>query len=148
MVADNRLPAVDEAQLLYARILKWGVYIGLLVLLLTFGLYLSGLVAPSVPLAELPKYWGLSVHDYLRATNEAYLHHPHAITGWAWLSVLGTGDYLCFLGIAFLSGVTIACYVAITPGLLRRKEVAYAGMAILESAILALAASGVLTVGH
>jgi hypothetical protein len=148
MAMDERLPAVDHAQLLYARVLRIGVLVGMAILLVTFGLYASGAVAPSVPLAELPKYWGLSVHEYLRATNAAFLHHDHVITGWTWLSVLGRGDYLCFVGIAFLSGVTIVCYLAITPTLVRKKDFVYAGMTMLECLILTLAASGVLNVGH
>ncbi|KJU82949.1 hypothetical protein MBAV_004846, partial [Candidatus Magnetobacterium bavaricum] len=54
---------------------------------------------PPVPVDELPKLWGLSVHEYLEKTG---IH-----TGWAWLHLLGKGDFLNFAGIAFLGGVTI-----------------------------------------
>jgi len=50
--------------------------------------------------------------------------------------------------IAILSGVTIICYLAIVPGLFRRGDKAYGIMAIVEVVILALAASGLLAVGH
>ena len=148
MTTSGQRPGGDDAQRLYARVLRIGVLGGMAILLVTFALYASGAVAPSVPLADLPRYWGLSVEEYLRATNAAFLHHPHVITGWAWVTMLGRGDYVCFLGIAFLSAVTIVCYVAITPGLLRKRDFIYAGMTALECAILALAASGVLHVGH
>jgi hypothetical protein len=148
MAGDARLPAIDDEQRLYARALRIGVNCGLAILFVTFALYVSGAVAPSVPVAELPKYWGLSAHEYLRATNATFLHHPHAVTGWTWLSVLGCGDYMCFVGIAFLAAVTIVCYVVITPGLLRKRDWVYAGMTLAEVVILALAASGVLNVGH
>jgi hypothetical protein len=148
MTASDKLPTTDDEQRLYARVLRIGVTCGMMALLVTFALYASGAVAPSVPLAELPNYWGLSVHEYLRATNAAFLHHPHVITGWAWVSMLGRGDYLCYLGIAFLAAVTIICYAVITPGLLRKRDFVYAGMTALECVILALAASGVLNVGH
>jgi hypothetical protein len=148
MAVSERMPAGEDEQRLYAKVLRIGVICGITTLLVTFTLYVSGAVAPSVPLTELSNYWGLSVNEYLRATNAAYLHHPHAITGWAWVSVLGRGDYLCFVGIALLSAVTIMCYVVITPSLLRRRDFIYAGMTALESVILALAASGVLNVGH
>ena len=36
-------------------------------------------------------------------------------TGWSWVSNLGEGDMLNFVGIAFLAGVTIICYLAIVP---------------------------------
>jgi len=141
-------PRVDDEQRLYASILEVGVYLGLVVLLVTFALYASGLVAPSVPLHELPNYWQLSVHEYLEVTNAEHLHHEHVITGWAWISVIGKGDYLNFIGIALLAGVTIVCFLGIIPTLIRKHDRIYATMAVLEVLVLTLAASGVLAAGH
>ncbi len=56
-------------------------------------------------------------------------------------------DMLTFLPIAFLSLLTIICYIAILPGLIRKKDTAYVVIAILEVAVLALAASGILSAG-
>jgi len=141
-------PRVDDEQRLYASILEVGVDLGLVVLLVTFALYASGLVAPSVPLHELPNYWQLSVHEYLEVTNAEHLHHEHVITGWAWISVIGKGDYLNFIGIALLAGVTIVCFLGIIPTLIRKHDRIYATMAVLEVLVLTLAASGVLAAGH
>ena len=141
-------PPIDDAQRRYASVLRIGGNCGLVLLFATFALYVLEIVPPSVPLAELPRYWGLNVDAYLRATNAAYVGHEHVITGWAWLSVLDRGDYLCFIAIAALCSVTIACYLAVTPGLIRRRDYLYAGMAALEAAVLLLAASGVLHVAH
>ena len=138
---------VDDAQLLYARVLTAGVTAAAVVLLATFALYVSGVAAPAVPLAELPKYWGLSAHEYLRATNDAFLHHDHAVTGWGWASVLGCGDYLCYLGIALLSAITVVCYATITVTLFKRRDLLYAARTLAEVGILTLAATGVLGVG-
>ena len=148
MSADDPGPAVDGIQLLYARVLAGGVALSAAVLLATFALYLSGAAAPAVPLAELPKYWGLSAPEYLRATNDAFLHHEHAITGWSWASVLGCGDYLCYLGIALLSATTIVCYATVTVALLKRRDLIYAGMTAAEVVILILAATGIVDAGH
>lgn len=148
MNGDADCPSADEEQLLYAKILQTGMYIGLALLLATFALYTSGIVAPTVPVEQLPDYWTMNVDDYLEATNQDHLHHEHPISGWSWLSVLGKGDYLNFLGIAVLSAVTIVCFLGIVPTLLRKKDKAYAVMALLEVAILTLAASGILSVGH
>jgi hypothetical protein len=148
MPEDVKTPAAKDEQLLYARILEAGVYLGLTLLVVTFALYVFGVVEPAVPLRQLPSYWGLSVHDYLNTINAEHLHHAHLITGWSWVSVLDRGDYLNFTGIALLSGVTVACYLGIVPTLLRKRDFTYAVFALLESAILALAASGVLSVGH
>ena len=148
MTEDVRTPEANEEQLLYAKILQVGMYIGLGLLLLTFALYTSGIVAPAVPVEALPDYWTMNVHDYLDATNRDHLHQEHPVSGWAWLTVLEKGDYLNFLGIALLSSVTIVCFMGIVPTLVRKKDTAYAAIALLEVLILALAASGLLTVGH
>jgi hypothetical protein len=72
----------------------------------------------------------------------------HPPTGWAWITMLGRGDFLNFVGIVILGGVTIVCYLAIVPTLARKKDHAYLVMTLLEALVLALAASGILAVGH
>ncbi len=148
MSEDVKAPVVKDEQLLYARILETGVYIGLTILVVTFALYVFGVVEPAVPLEDLPTYWSMNVHDYLSTINAEHLHRAHLVTGWSWIAVLNKGDYLNFSGIVLLSGVTVACYVGIVPTLLRKRDFVYAAFAVVESLILALAASGVLNVGH
>lgn len=146
--ASFECPPADEEQLLYANILQVGMYIGLALLLLTFALYASGVMSPAVPVERLPDYWTMNVGEYLDATNRDHLHQAHPVAGWAWLGQIGKGDYLNFVGIALLSGVTIVCFVGIIPTLIKKKDKAYVIMAVLEVIILALAASGILAVGH
>lgn len=138
----------SQEQLLYARILAWGTYIGLVILVVTFTLYILGTLTPSLPIQELPNYWTLSAHEYLEAVNQQFLHREHLVTGWRWVAVLNRGDYLNFVGIAFLALVTIVCYASIVPTLLRKRDWIYSGIALMEILILALAASGILKVGH
>lgn len=138
----------NEEQLLYAKILAWGMYLGLGLLLVTFALYATGLITPGVPIEELSRYWTLSVHEYLEAVNHDHLHQDHLITGWAWLGMLGFGDYLNFIGIAVLAAVTIVCYIGVLPMLLRKRDWVYATVAALEVLVLALAASGLVSAGH
>ncbi len=141
-------PEVCEEQLLYARILATGMYAGLVILLVTFTLYISGLIAPAVPIKDLPAYWTMSVDEYLDVINVQYLHREHALRGWWWLSALEHGDYLNFLGIAVLATVTLVCFIGIVPTLLGKRDWIYAAIAVTEVVILALAASGILTAGH
>ena len=138
----------NEEQLLYARILEKGMYLGLALLLVTFVLYLTGIMEPAVPIEQLPNYWVMSVHDYAEAINQDFLHRDHAVTGWGWLAVVGKGDFVNFLGIALLSGVTIVCYIGILPTLHRTKQTAYFWIAVAEVLVLVLAGSGVLPSGH
>jgi hypothetical protein len=67
--------------------------------------------------------------------------------GWAWLGDLKYGDMLNFVPIAFLSAITIWCYLAIIPGLMRKKDTAYVVIAIVEVIVLCVAASGILGSG-
>ena len=132
------LKATPE-QFLYAKILEIGMYIGLLILLITFGLYALGVMDPYIPLDKISRYWHLNVDDYL--------HHADIKAGWAWFGMLKYGDFVNFLGIAILSGVTIFCYAAIVPTLLKNNDKVYAALAILEVIVLTIAASGILGVG-
>ena len=134
------LKGADE-QLLYSKILNTGMLIGLAGLAITFILYASGIMEPLIPLEKVQTYWILSVHEYLKQSGIQ--------AGWAWFGNLNYGDMLNFLPIAFLSLLTIVCYVAIIPGLIRKKDTAYVVIAVLEIIVLAVAASGILgTGGH
>jgi hypothetical protein len=74
-------------------------------------------------------------------------HDLHAPTGWEWISYVGKGDYLNFVGVAILAGLTIVCYAAIIPALLRKKDTPYLLIAVAEVLVLVLAASGILKGG-
>jgi hypothetical protein len=148
MNLEAKIEEAQSEQLLYAKVLEIGMYIGLVILFVTFGVYVSGIMAPAVPLDQVSNYWHLGVHEYLETVNQNHLQLAHPPTGWAWLRMLGKGDFLNFIGIAMLGGVTIICYVAIIPTLLRKKDNAYVAMALLEVIVLTLAASGILAVGH
>jgi hypothetical protein len=133
------LEATPE-QLLYARILEIGMYIGLLILFITFGLYTFGILDPYIPLDKISNYWSMNVHDYLK--------HAEIKAGWAWLGMIKYGDFINFIGVAILAAVTIICYASIVPTLLKNNDKVYAILAVLEVIILSAAASGILAVGH
>jgi hypothetical protein len=135
----QRALKIADEQLAYARLLDLGMKLGMLCLVITFGVYAMGLLRPVVPLEDLPKYWSLPVKQYLAATG------VHA--GWSWLGLIGTGDFLNFIGIAFLAGITIVCYLAIIPTLIRKRDTAFVWIAVAEVLVLVLAASGVLRGG-
>lgn len=133
-------PHVTEEQRIYAAWLDKGWKVGFVMMVVLFALYLSGVVTPHIPLAELPNYWALSAEKYREANQ---IHN-----GWWWATMLHRGDFLNFVGIAFLSGVTSLCFLRIIPLFIRNKEPVYLTIAILESLVLLLAASGILAVGH
>ncbi len=129
----------SEEQIAYAGVLNIGMWFGLFLLVVTFIIYISGILPSYVPIDDLPKYWTMRVHDF-----NVQLQAP---TGWGWAAHVGQGDYLNFVGIAILSGLTILCYLVILPILKRKKDTAYVVIAIAEVLVLSLAASGLLKVG-
>lgn len=126
-------------QLVYAGILEKGMYFSLLILILIYVVYVLGIVSPYIPLHEIPKYWTMNVHDYL--------HDTHIRDGWAWLGMLRYSDFLNFIPVAMLAGVTIICFLAVVPVLWKENDKLYAALALLEAVILSVAASGILGSG-
>lgn len=135
---EKKVRATEE-QLTYANLLDKGMKLGLLALIVTFIIYLTGILAPHIPVNDLSRYWSLPVH--------AYLNHTGISPGWSWLGMLGKGDFINFIGIAFLAGVTILCYISIIPTFFRKKDPVYGILAILEVLVLVFAASGILKAG-
>ena len=113
---------------------------GLLLLALGFLAYVAGVVPAYVPLEELPRLWGLAAPDFLSATGMP--------DGWGWLGMTNRGEVLPLIGIVVLCGVTLACFLVLLPAYAERRDWAYFLIVTLEIGVLALAASGVLTVGH
>ena len=127
-------PTAEQA---YARVLRRGGRLGVVAMAVTFALYVSGIVPPLVPIDQLPRYWGLSAADYVRAAKLPQ--------GWGWMPLVGRGDVLNFIGVVLLAALTIVAYVRIVPILFRRRDLPYLFIVVAEIAVLALAASGILT---
>jgi hypothetical protein len=135
----NEKTRASEEQIAYAKVLNVGMWFGLALLIITFFVYVSGVLPTHVPINDLPKYWTMRVHDFNVALN--------APTGWHWTALVGKGDYLNFIGIAILSGLTILCYLVMLPILIRKRNTPYVVIAIVEVLVLALAASGIMKIG-
>lgn len=127
-------------QLIFAKVMETGMYIGLAALFVTFTLYVFGVIKPHLTISDVPAYWNLSVEEYLLQANIS--------TGWSWVGRLGYGDFINFIGVAILAGVTIVCYIAIVPAFIKDKDYVYAALSVAEIIVLVLAASGLLTAGH
>lgn len=134
----NNIKATREQQD-YAQLLDYGMKIGMVILLVTFFIYVFGVLEPNIAFNDLPNEWDKSAHEYVQDNGE--------IKGWGWAANLGKGDFLNFLGIAFLAGVSILCYLRIIPGLMGNKDYIYVILVLGEVAVLGLAASGILKAG-
>ena len=130
----------DDVQLRYARLLDWGSRVGMVLLLTSFAVYVSGVLPSQVPLQRLPELWNQPVARYLALTG--------APTGWQWLTLLQHGDVLGFVGIAVLAGCSGVCLLSLLPLYRRRRDWAFFGLCLAQVAVLLFAAAGVLSVGH
>jgi hypothetical protein len=126
-------------QVLYAYVLEKGMYFGLLFIIITFIIYATGLMGAKIPLTQIPTLWTMNVHDYL--------HTIQVSDGWSWVKLVGYGDFLNFIPIAILAGITIICFLSIIPVLWKQNDKVFAVLAFFESLILAIAASGILGSG-
>lgn len=132
------MPVAAE-QVKYANMLLYGAWSGILILAVSFFLYVTGIMSSYMPPQEVSKYWGMKASEYLVATNS-----PH---GWNWLKMAGYGDYLNLIGIAFLGTLTVVGYLILLPAYLKKKDMPYSAIVVTEILVLTLAASGILKVG-
>jgi hypothetical protein len=129
----------SPAQLHYADTLFYGALLGFVAMLVTYALYVFGVLTPQIPLDEMPRLWTQSAAAYRAAGNIPQ--------GWGWIALVGKGDMCNFIGIAFLAALTIFCFVQLAVNLARQKQWLMVGIAVVEVLVLSLAASGVLVAG-
>ena len=128
-------------QITYANLLFYGSWAAIAILVVTFAIYVSGVLDSYVPINEISQYWSMPVKQYV--------HENSIPIGWGWATLLGKGDFLNFIGIALLAGMTIVCYCVLLPYYAKQKDIVFVVLVILEVLVLCLGASGLLgTGGH
>jgi len=130
-------PARD--QIIYANLLIIGVWAGIVILLVTYSIYLFEILPAHVNRSTIPTVWDKGVAEYLEITRS-----PH---GWGWVSLLAKGDFLNYIGFALLGLMTLLCFVVLLRGYLRQKNWIFSIIAFLEILVLTVAASGILGSG-
>lgn len=130
---------VAPEQIKYANLLLYGSWAGIAVLAVTFLLYATGIMPSYIDPAMMQQYWGMKSSAYLEAAKV-----PH---GWGWLGMLGYGDFLSLIGVAWLGVLTVIGYLILLPAYIRKKDNIYSAIVIVEVFVLVLAASGILGSG-
>jgi len=130
---------IPNEQLLYANLLLYGSWLGIALLVITFFLYVSGAMSPYIPPEQMAQYWTMGA--------DKYIHAAHVPVGWGWFGLLGYGDFVNYIGIALLGGLTIIGYLILLPSYVRNKDIPYTVIVITEIVVLVLAASGILGSG-
>jgi hypothetical protein len=132
--------AVTTEQKIYGDTLSIGRKVGLAMILISLGIYVSGTIPPKVAVEILPQYWGLSSNEFMSKTGLS--------AGWSWVSLYKYSDIMNYFGITVLGAISAFCYAAIIPGMLRKKDYVYTLIAVAEILVLALAASGLVNIGE
>jgi hypothetical protein len=129
----------SREQIIYANLLIIGVLAGLIILVTTYAIYVTGILPAHIDISLIPELWGKGVGEYLEIT-----HSPH---GWGWVPLLAKGDFLNYIGFVLLALMTIFCYMVLVRGYIRQKNWIFTVIAILEIVVLSVAASGILGSG-
>jgi hypothetical protein len=124
----------------YASLLGWGTRAGLVLLVVSFAVYVSGTMPSLVPPQQLPQLWSQPVGAYLAATG--------APTGWNWLVHLSRGDMAALASIAWLAACSVPCLLALLPLARARGDRWLIAMCVAEALVIAAAASGLISGGH
>ena len=131
---------MNDPEEIYARWLERGAKIAFAFALGTLALYLTGVLAPLVPLDALPRLWTLSAAEMMR--------EAHAPDGWSWLHFIRYGDYLNVLGISLFALLALVCTARVVPAFLKSGERAQAVLAALQVLVLLAAALNLFPGAH
>lgn len=134
-MTSTKYDKTPKEQVLYANMLFYGCWGGLALMIVTYLIYAFGILEPHVSMEVVTSAWFKPVQEYLTAGQVP--------VGWGWATLLNKGDFLNFLGIALLAGMTLVCYVPLVVAYVKKKDPLFAGIAVAEILILAFAASGI-----
>jgi len=135
--SDNPKPMPE--QITYANLLFIGAWVGIVLMVFTYLIYVSGLMGAHVDMAVITRNWDKGVDAYLAITGSP--------CGWGWVRLLNRGDYLNYVGLVLLAVLTIVCYLFLIAGYRKRKDWMFFFISLLEVAVLTLAASGIIGAG-
>lgn len=131
----------EELSRTFALIESAGTRLGLVVAVVGFLLYLTGWLAPFVPLHDMMNVIGQGV--------EAYVAQTGAPTGWGWLPLLGYSDMISLSALVIFVMSIVLAFVALVPVLIRQRDKIYLVLVLLQLAIFVLAGGNFLgNVGH
>jgi hypothetical protein len=136
---DNPSLKPSNEQIIYANLLLMGMVAGIIIMIITYAIYVAGVLPSHVDMNVISANWGKGIHEYLEIT-----HSPH---GWGWLALLGKGDFINYIGFTLLGMMTIICYLVLVRGYYLKKNWIFTVISVLEIAVLSLAASGLLGSG-
>ena len=130
----------DDIQHLYANTLHWIAIIGFIFLVLSFIIYVLGILPPLVEPSTIPDMWHLPADEYVELNRLS--------TGWDWVDTIAHGDIIAMSSLFFLATGTIICFAVILVMFIKRRIWPYAIFTAAEIIVLLLAAGGIVTGSH
>ena len=129
----------SDTQLLLARLYRIVTLVGFAFIAVGFVVYIADLLPAHMPVDQVASYWHLSAQDYAAQTGTPY--------GWNLLKSIASGDMIGLASLVFMALSVIVCLLIMAFALLRNKNRLFAIAALVQSTILILAASGIVS-GH
>ncbi len=129
----------SDNQLLLATLYRFVTLIGFTFIAAGFVLYVSGVLPARIPVDEVSSYWHLSAQEYAAQTGTPY--------GWDLIREIATGDMISLASLVLMALAVIVCLVIMVFAFLKSRNLIFAAAAVVQTVVLVLAASGVVS-GH
>ncbi len=126
----------QKESLLYGQVLDWVVKLCLLLMAISFLIYVGGGLPQLMALDQVAQNWHLSLSDFQRAT-----HRPLAV-GWQLREVGLSGEFICRLCIQSLCSASLLSLVLVCVKFYRHRDWIYVAITLANLAILGLAMGG------
>ena len=125
----------SETQLILARLYGIAAVVGLGFMAVAFVLYVSGVLDTRLPAGEVASYWHLDAESFADETGTA--------VGWEFLYHLNRGESLSFASLVYMALSVIISMTIMIVTFIRKKKLAFAMIALLQTIVLVIAATGI-----
>lgn len=131
---------VSEEQLSFAKTLHIASIFAIAFLVISFIVYIFNFLPTIVSLSDVAKFWHLRVDEYVAKTGVP--------TGWEWVKYLGHGDMIAYGGLVLLATICAIPFFIIIPIFIKKKDVPFIIIAVLQIIVFILAAGNFVSSGH
>ena len=133
MTDHHTLP--EKPQLTYAGVLRWSTTIAFILVAISFGVLVVGILPAYVPIELMTAHWHMSAHEYTETLNIP--------VRWTWIGHLSSGDMLSYAAVGLLALSAVPSLIAAFFSFANQKSYWFAAIVLLQLVVLALAAGGV-----
>lgn len=137
-LTDSQADLPTPQRLAYARVLEWGCSLGFGGLLVAFVLYAAQVIPPMVPFREMPTQWAKPLEQFQQDTGMRDRWGPGR--GIRWIGCLNCGEFVVYLPIAWMAGISFVSCAVLLPFYIRRRSYALLSVTALLLFVLAWAA--------